>query len=293
MVIKNLPEDINVELLLSYLPERSFRIALRGSHMRNSYNDIVDIDERRDEIMQINICRKSLYNILPEYMFHPADRFSNLPQLEEKELFLQEYDAQKKEIENAYRFFNPVDLLILWIRTTTREALRKYTESNSVLVSILSDRISDSQRSNRFIRQALLFLPSCKYIRGDTMLLSLLLRKVFIEEGLFINCSANQQQLDDTNPRYQYQIGGELGQCFAGNEYNAFVHTYTVHYWSDKECNNDFTTFVDEVEEFRLFVEDYFLSVEEHLEFDITDHTQSVRLSDDLLRNYLNYNTNL
>ena len=49
-----------------------------------------------------------------------------------------------------------------------------------------------------------------------------------------------------------------------------------------------------EIEEFRDFVQDYFLSVDSVLEFDIhNDDAPALRLNDTVLYNYLNYNTNL
>ena len=110
MLPRNIPEDINIELLLSYLPEGSFKLAFRGLHKRNSYKDIVDVEEKRDGTLLFGIGRNSLYNALPEFMFHSVDRFDNIPKSEEKERFAEEYQRQEQEKENAYKFFAPIDL---------------------------------------------------------------------------------------------------------------------------------------------------------------------------------------
>lgn len=293
MHIKNIPADINVELLLAYLPEGSFRVAMRGLHKRNSYNDIVDTDEQADGAMLIGVSRKSLYNVLPEYMFHPADRFSNLPRLEEKERFAEEYEEQEREKEQAYRFFNPVDLLLLKLRADTREALRPYTEHDSVMAGIIADRLTPEQRANRFVRQALPFMPSCRRIRGDRTLLTLLMRKVFAEEGMVLRPAETLQRQTDSDPRYEYQVGGQVGECFAGNEFDAPVLAYTVHYWPEDECDESFLSFVGDTEVFRLFVQDWFMAVGEELRLDISTDAPPLRLNDDMLYNYLNYNTNI
>ena len=45
MMLKYLPEDINIEDLLSYLPFGTYKIALKGLHKRNSYRDVIHYDE--------------------------------------------------------------------------------------------------------------------------------------------------------------------------------------------------------------------------------------------------------
>ena len=96
-----LPPDINVELLLSYYSEGDCRVALKGLHKRNTYGDIIDVEDKSG-FMDVTVGRLSLYNSLPEFMFHPTDRFDNLPKYEEKERFQKEIDKQDEEIENAF-----------------------------------------------------------------------------------------------------------------------------------------------------------------------------------------------
>ena len=164
MVPKNIPEDINIELLLSYFPEESYKVVFKGSHKRNSYKDVVEIEEKRDGTIILGVGRNSLYNSLPEFMFHKVDRFDNIPKSEEKERFAEEYQKQEQEKENAYQFFAPIDKLLLQMRVWVREQLNEYAESNKVLTDILCDKLTDRQRTNRFIiiPQYLCVLLGCK-----------------------------------------------------------------------------------------------------------------------------------
>ena len=59
MLPKNIPEDINVELLLSYFPEGTCKVALKGLHKRNTYNDIIDVEESREGLLLLGIGRNS------------------------------------------------------------------------------------------------------------------------------------------------------------------------------------------------------------------------------------------
>jgi hypothetical protein len=71
------------------------------------------------------------------------------------------------------------------------------------------------------------------------------------------------------------------------------VQTYVTHYWPDKEAGPHFLHFLDEVEELRQVLQDFFLSVEQQLCFDVTRDEPPLRLNDDDRYNYLNYNTNI
>ena len=293
MLLKNLPEDINAEVLLSYFPEGTCKVALRGLHKRNSYNDIVEIEERRDGCLFLGIGRNSLYNSLPEFMFHPVDRFDNIPKSEEKERFAEEYQRQEQEKENAYRFFEPLDLLLLKLRVQVREKLNEYVESNKVLIEIIGDKLTEKQKSNRFITQSLSFIPACKNIRGNKTLLTFMLRKIFLEEGLKIEKCRDVVEYKDAEPRYANGVGSLLGDCYVGNTFGEETALYNIHYWSEDECNENFLEFIDDIEAFQQFIQDYFMGVEETLRFNVYKDSEPLRLSDDDVFNFLNFNTNI
>lgn len=288
-----LPTDLNAELLLAYLPEGVCKVALRGLHKRNTYRDIIRTDSLNDESFLLTVGRNSIYNSLPEYMFHPIDRFDNLPKYEEKERFAQQVDEQKEEMDNAFRFFAPIDILLMWLRTQVRVSAEKFATEDVVMQEILGDRLTEDQRSNRFVRQLLPYLPHCKRIRGNKTLLTILLRKLFMNEGISIRVSRRLETLTDEEPRYENQLDMVLGECYVGNTYDDTVTSYDISYWPDDECNENFLKFIDEVEVLRQFIQDWFLSVEEVLRFHIVSDEQPLRLNDDVVYNYLNYNTNI
>ena len=288
----NLPNDINVELLIKYYPKGKLKVALQGLHKRNTYNDIIETEER-DDVLDVKVGRNSIYNSLPEYMFHPIDRFDNLPTYEEKQHFEEELDRQEEEIRNAYLFFAPIDVLLLNLRANVREQLEPFASENIVMEQILCDSLSEEQQENRFVKQLIPFLPQCKNIRGNSTLITLMLRKVFMEEGIDIRLKHETRTYSDENPRYENYVGMELGNGYVGNTYSETLSNYEIYYWSDAECTENFLKLVDEIEVLRQFVKDWFLSVEEDLTFDIHHDEPPLRLNDDKFYNYLNYNTNI
>ena len=287
------PSDINAEVFLGCFPRGTCRVAFQGLHKRNSYNDIVELQPIDEDHFKMYIGRQSLYNSLPEYMFHPIDRFDNLPQYEEKERFEEELYAQQEEVENAFRFFAPIDILLLQQRMHAREELEPFARENIVMQQIIGDDLTKAQCRNRFIKGFVKFMPQFKYIRGNKTLLTLLLRKVFFDEGLRVRVSHEMLHLHDEVPRYADRIDMDLGDGYVGNEWDELITVYQLHYWSEDECGGKFLDFLDEVEELRIFIQDYLLAVGEELRFDITQDEKPLRLGDELFYNYLGYNTNI
>lgn len=290
----SLPADLNAELLLNYFPQGKFRISLQGLHKRNSYGDIIEVEDMVDkDAIHATLGRMSIYNSLPEYMFHPVDRFDNLPVNNESEAFHNEVDKQEQEIADAFRFFSPIDVLLFHLRSNVREQIEQYTRGDVVMQQILGDRLTEKQRANRFVRQFVPFLPQCKYIRGNRSLLTFLLRKVLLEEGLRVEIKQVMSNFTDKHPRYDNQVDAVLGDSYVDNSYFENVTVYSISYWSDEECSEKFLSFIDEMEELRLFLRDYFLFVEDELVFHITQDYPPLRLNDEKIYNYLNYNTNI
>ena len=291
-MVKNIPEDINIEDLLLYLPNDTYQIALNGHHKRNAYYDIVNIEENGDKIL-FEVGRNSLYNSLPEFLFHTINRFDNLPELQKKELFQSELDKQEQEKENARKFFSIIDNSLLDLRVKVKERIIKYTSDNVVLQDIIADDITQEQRTNRFILRALHFIPYCKRIRGNRVLLSLMLRKILHEENLFLEIKPVRRTFTDDNPSYNCSLNSSIDSLYVGNVFEQTDNIYIVHYWSDEECDENFHKFLNEIEIFKGFLIDYFLSVEDYMEFQIVKDYPPLRLSDNMVCNYLNYNTNI
>lgn len=290
--LENVPKDINVEVLLEFLPKNSVYVKFCGLHKRNAYKDILEVEQIQDKL-QICLGRNSLYNSLPEYIFHSIDRFDNIPERERKQRFEEEYAKQEYEKEQAYKFFSPIDTLLFQLRLQVREKLNKYVESNIVIQNIILDRLTEAQKKNRFIKRTIPYMSSCKTIRGNRTLITMLLRKVLTDECITVDIKRKETDFTDDSPRYSDSVGNEVGETYVGNEYSENVTTYSVSYWSDEECDDNFLTFIEELEVYRQFVQDYFLSVDSILKFDVSKDAAPLRISDTTIYNFLNYNTNI
>lgn len=293
-MIKFLPDDINIEDILSYLPKESYRVSVSGLHKRNSYKDIINYEETPDGKTDFHVGRNGLYNSLPEYMFHPINRFDNIPERERKERFAEEYAKQELEKENAHKFFSPIEVLLLDLKTKVKEKINQLSSDNIFIQNIIGDTLTEKEKSNRFIQRTIPFLPNCKRIRGNKTLITFILRKVLFEEGLSLNKDNVVSEIHDKEPQYNSKIEDfQLNSMYLGNEFSENIMTFTINYWSDEECSEHFNLFLEELETYRLFIKDYFFSIEDELCFHINSDYPTLRLADDIIYNYLNYNTNL
>lgn len=293
MVPKFLPDDLSIEDLIMYLPKDSYKIRLRGTHKRNAYRDIKAVEADREGRLIIKVGRNSLYNALPEYLFHPINRYDSIPAAERKERYQEEHCKQEKEKEDAYAFFAAFDNFLLSIKTEVKKDLYKYVSENTVLQNIIGDSITPGQLANPFIKRTIPFLPKCKSIRGNRTLLKLMIQKVLREENVAVEIHSCNHLFSDSDIRYRDTLDSTLDDIYLGDGYEDVITIYDLHFWSDESCDANFAKFIDAIEEFRQFIQDYFISMEEVIRFNIVKDESPVIISDESTYNYLNYNTNI
>lgn len=291
----SVPLDIKAETLISYLPIGKRTISLKGSHKRNAYEDIADIKVDERGIYNVGISRNSIYDILPECLFHPIDRFDNIPTNEYKERFKEECEQQQSEEDNARRYFQPFDNILMELNSIISESKNNeaYTQ---VFENIVCDNLPEIYRNNRFVRKAKEYVPMCRNIRGNKSLLSLMIRHILFDEHIKIFDNHLSNRIKDTMPKYNFRLDDEVsadGDFYLGNEFDEDMTVYKIHYWNDDECGQEFLSFVRDMEVFEDFLNDYFIGIECGLKFEISSISSSVRLSDDASYTFLDYNTNI
>lgn len=291
----NLPLDISAETLLNYLPHDKCIVELKGTHKRNAYEEILSITQEGENLL-IELSREGLYDILPESLFHPVDRFENISANEYKEKFAEEYEAQQAEEANARKFFAPFDRFILGMNCEVNRIKNDSYNDNLFLCGIICDSLPSEYRDNRFVKSMIPYMPLCSRMRGDRDLMTLALRKILLDEGISMTERHQPKTFTDQHPRYNSSLGisvNQLADLYLGCEYIESVTEYEITYWNDEECSDSFLSFISEMEVFEKFINDYFVSVEAMIRFRISTIALPTRLTDDLYYNYLGYNTNI
>ena len=128
-----------------------------------------------------------------------------------------------------------------------------------------------------------------------------MLRKILVDEQIEFKIHEESVEFCEVftkdaeqDPRYLGTVGNNsLDSFYLGNSYIDNVLTYDIHYWSDEVCDKRFLEFVNDMEVFRQFLQDYFFAVGTELRFDISTDADDLYLDDGTRHQYLNYNTNL
>lgn len=280
------------EALVNYYPKGSVKASLRGNHSRNAYQDILDIDLTDHGQILADISRPGLYDTLPETLFHPIDRFDKIPPNEYKERFAEECEKQQKEEENARRFFEPFDSCLFHLSCEVDKCKLLNFSSVEVLSDIVCDNKGNLPSANSFIAKALPFVAECRRMRGDYTLITLMLRRILNEEGITLVATSPEDTFTDPQPRYNSTLDGDNDVVYLGNEFPERVTTYTLRYWDDDTCDDRFHILLKDLEEFRQFLNRYFVGIEERIDFDISTLQEETTL-DDSRYHYLNHNSNL
>ena len=291
-MLHNVPSDLKAEAQMNYLPREERTVSICGSHKRNAYEDFSSITADELDRLHISVKRNGLYDILPEGLFHPIDRFENIGANEYKERFIEEVEQQQLEESNARAFFAAIDTSLIELSAIVAQYKDKYSD-NGVVGRIICDRLPENYRENRFVIRTMAYIPHCHTIRGNKPLLSLMLRKTLYDEDVTLAGEVTSSLIIDDRPSYCTVIDAKDSDCmYLGNEFEEDITGYAVRYWKDTECNGNFPGFIKEISVYENFLNDYFIGIESRLRFVIFTGTSLVRF-DDQHYNYLDYNTNL
>ena len=163
--IKSKPSDINAEVIIADLIERGFdfnKIFVKhdGLFKRNFSKDISDVylDMIKD-ILVFNVSRDSIYDILPEGLFHHV--FGNLGADNRN----REFEKLKQEEDNARKFFLPFDNEFFYQNIKLEIELRKFFRYPDYFFQKLF--FFDKIIPGKFIRKLTTYLLFANNIIGD------------------------------------------------------------------------------------------------------------------------------
>ncbi|MCH5224520.1 MAG: hypothetical protein J1D77_00925 [Muribaculaceae bacterium] len=309
--MERIPEDLRIEWLLDYLPPEKRRVRVVGPHKRNAYEDLAAIEESEEtDLINISVARKGFYDILPEALFHPLDRFDHLPEDDYDRRFKEEVEAERLEEENARNFFSPFDRFFLEFSTQLIK-FRERATSRHIIVEMIADRLPENYASNRFVKKSLMFLPKVSLIRGDRFFITQLIRYALKSEETCLRPNYELCRFKDPLPAYlceldaprnvdeaiedpsQIRLPNRGEETYLGNEFDEETEIFHVAFWDEHECDENFLRFIDELEVFSDFINDFFMGVGQILKFEVSQETIPPRLDDDKYYNYLDYNTNI
>lgn len=235
-LIRTLKDDIRAEVIINDLQEQNdigqeqYAIRNEGQFSRAYRFDVLDsqvIDYNYDstQILSLNLSRDSMYDMLPENIFHSSK--SDTPG-KDVDVMIREYNEQKKQQKAARTFFQPFEneLFRYGIKTENFESIFLSELNGSKTPDMFYDFWNISRDFppllvSKFIR----LLPFAYKIVGNISLATHIL-SVLLEEPVEVSYRDYQQYADESQ-------GISLGKTRLG------LDTITGTRYDDYSCHLD------------------------------------------------------
>lgn len=288
--------DRNVGALTEVQNSVKTTFVFNGMHERTAKGDelvtTVTSTTKRNTI-KYQLKRDSIYHILPEYLFHPLDRYAGTEG--DKEAFLEKRTAQKKIEEEAKEYFYPFDKVLNDLRIKYQTYLNDSILNNErfIIDFIIGDDAVD--KNNPFIRACLPYLLYLRGSRGSDALLTLALKMTFGAQMTGYAVRLMERPVDIDAGSCHMSLDGCIDDLFCGNQYVDWTEVITIGYQTSIASSEDIDRINKELTDFMHFFRRRFLSDSQDIEITFGDYRKIPVLSDNSADGplFLNYNTQL
>ena len=274
-IMQNIPrpiENIKAEAYLtSFLNTcRDVNIEPQGVFSRNYAEDVISVesDVEMNEKLTLSLSRDSLFHILPEGLFFVEYKLRELGKKNDPEKFKLEEERIQKEKKRIRLFFQPFDTTYFRLRFELEKKVNGLAENRTqFILNKLFDAFSfeKEDKDNSLIRKILPLLLFAPEIRGNKHLLKDVLKGVFFpaKVDLFVLKKRQPSGLSET--------------------------VMKVNVYIKKLSSKQFKDLKKEADVFALFFQEWFVPVDNRLEFKIKDNSERFILGKALTLDYNTY----
>lgn len=289
--------DSNIQSVISEseIPIKELYL-FNGVHERTAKGDNLLISastSTKRHQLKYSLKRDSLYHILPEYLFHPLDRYADTDG--DKEEFVKRRKAQK-EIENdALEYFYPFDKSFQVLRTTFQQKLNNEILSNNLFIVDFITEGYDINKDNPFIKGVYPCIIWLRNNRGVKKLLEVAIKHAFHDSLNSYNLESEEQSSEIDSDSCHITLDGEIDNLFCGSRYYYLEESINVKYQVEIISENQIHELKSEITEFEKFFKAWFLTQNQAIIIKFGDYNKqpimNVGTSNDDL--FLGYNTQL
>lgn len=273
---------------------RSFEFA--GVHERTAKGDALSVtvsSTKKRTTLKYKYSRDGLYHTLPEYLFHPLDRYSDTEG--DKEAFLEKRAAQKKTEADAKEYFHPFDKTLNELRILFQKHLNDSVLDNDAFIIDFIIENGQLNKNNPFIRACLPAIINLRAHRGTHSLLSTALKMAFGNGLLSLSREFACVPVAIDKEECHICLDGSIDNLFCGNRFMDRTEVISVKYQTRITSQEEIETLTESVGEFRQFFRQWFLNSNQTLEIEFGDYSKPPVLNGTTSGTelYLNYNTQL
>lgn len=286
--IQSLISDSEIPIKKSYV--------FSGVHERTAKGDNLIVStstsSKRHQI-KYSLKRDSLYHILPEYLFHPLDRYADTDG--DKEEFLKRRKAQKDIENDALEYFYPFDKSFQYLRTLFQEKLNNEVLNNKLFIVDFIIEGYNINKNNLFIKGAYPCIIWLRNNRGVKKLLKVAIKYAFHDSINSYTFLSDEQSFPIDADTCHISLDGEIDDLFCGPRYYYLEESINVEYQTEIISEDQIQRIKSEIKEFEEFFKAWFLTPNQTIKVDFGDYMKhpimNVGTSTDDL--FLGYNTQL
>lgn len=300
----NIPKEVDADVAMSVvipnaeslMPKKlSFLYEFKGVSERTALGDNLGVGIRNKQNgtaeIRFSLKRDSLYHILPEYLFHPLDRYLGTDG--DAEEFDKRYKEQEEQKSKALTYFKPFDQLYQQLRTDYQRWLNEHIFSGN---QFLADFILDGyevNRNNPYIKAVLPCIPWLRDFRGNDNMIETALGYAFKGDVDVKKMKIEKKEV--MSKMIHSSIDGTISDLYCGASFCTIVWAWKAFYHTKIETVKDLKILKYQIQEFSDFFSEWFLSAESELNIDFGDREAIPYLSE--INNekgiFLNYSTQL
>lgn len=273
-----------------------FVYEFKGVHERTAVGDELQVSirnrQKTNSLVKYALKRDSLYHILPEYLFHPLDRYSGCENDEEE--FLKRYKAQEETVTHALAYFYPYDKTLQDLRIRFEDHLNEHIlRDNHFIIGFLTEGFPFNPE-NPFIRAVYPCLLWLRPYRGYEKIIHTALQFAFANQIAAYSKEwiTRQTPISDNCP---CRLEGTLEELFCGDTFPDTLHVFKVSYQTEITATAQIEQLHRDLAEFESFFQDWFLGIRQRLEITFGDWKKIPVIGNgtSISDLFLNYNTQL
>lgn len=288
--------DSNVQSLISdsEIPIKDLYV-FNGVHERTAKGDNLLVSastSTKRHQLKYSLKRDSLYHILPEYLFHPLDRYADTDG--DKEEFVKRRKAQKDIESDALEYFYPFDKSFQRLRTSFQDKLNNEILNNKLFIVDFITESYNVNKDNIFIKGVYPCIIWLRNNRGVKKLLEVAIKYAFSDSLNSYDLISQEQSSEIDSDTCHITLDGEIDNLFCGPRYFYLEEAINVKYQTDIITEHQIEKLSSDIKEFEGFFKEWFLTQNQTINVEFGDYVKqpvlNVGTSDDL---FLGYNTQL
>ena len=297
---KEVDADVATSIIIPFIDDNTggkvtYVYDFKGVSERTALGDVLTTSIKNklnsNTSVTFSLKRDSLYHILPEYLFHPLDRYLGADG--DTEEFEKRYKEQDEQEKNALTYFRPFDKHFQELRTKHQKWLNDNIFNGSQFISDYLTSGYKFNRSNPFIQAVYPCIPWLRNNRGNLDMIKSALGYSFRGKATIQRkWKEENMPLSESVPS---NVGGLIDNLFLGSTHSCGSYNWHVIYQTEIENEDSLDKLKRLVRAFEDFFSDWFLLIEETLTIEFGDWTAKPELT---IKNqetgiFLNYSTQL